>query len=104
MSDYWKDNGIKKPQQVVVCAAVFDEKSGTLILGARHWDKVMHNHYEALPEADRPRAPRMLQGFIDQFGVFLTREDALQIARASGQLLNPEFERCHKKLFSEDLY
>jgi hypothetical protein len=43
------------------------------------------------------------QGFVDQHGVFLTREEAMEIARAAGQIVR----RCGGdsiRLFSENLY
>lgn len=43
------------------------------------------------------------QGFVDQFGTFLTREEALPIARAAGQI---RF-RCggdEIRLYSDNLY
>ena len=41
------------------------------------------------------------QGFIDQYGDFVTREDALPIARAAGQIRG---KIGTKELFSENLY
>jgi hypothetical protein len=43
------------------------------------------------------------QGFIDQFGVFMTREEAYEVAKAAGQIKY----RCggdEGRLFSENLY
>lgn len=105
MSDYWKDNNIKKPQQVVVCAAC---RRGDIILaGARHFDKVMLSQAKAIDGALRPGAGfEFEEGFIDQFGDFLTREEAMAIAIAAGQKVDIE-RGCggHKDtLFSEGLY
>lgn len=41
------------------------------------------------------------QGFLSNTGIFLGREDALNVARAAGQLKK---ETHHKELFSEDLW
>tara|TARA_R110000822_G_scaffold68435_7_gene166500 strand:+ start:249 stop:428 length:180 start_codon:yes stop_codon:yes gene_type:complete len=44
-----------------------------------------------------------VQGFIDQFGQFLTREEAHVIAKKNGQIV----KRCggdEKTLYSENLY
>jgi len=42
------------------------------------------------------------QGFVTEEGVFVSREDALKIAIAAGQV--KEGQTCHKdRLFSEDL-
>jgi len=95
MGDYWKDNGIEKPQQVVVCAAI---KVGEIVFcGARHCDRVMREQAHAA--GTTLKSPH--QGFIDQFGDFLTRERALEIAKANGQV---DKTYSARELFSEDLY
>jgi len=102
MSDYWKDNNIKKPQQVVVCAA---NKYGDLIVpSARHHDKVMNNLIIALGK-EKCEPTRDCQGFIDQFGDFLTREEAMIVAKNAGQKIN--WRGCGNSvtiLYSEGLY
>jgi hypothetical protein len=103
MSDYWKDNGLIKPQQVVVCAAC---RSGSVVIaGARHFDKVMLSQLVAI-KSSRPLGNGWEQGFIDQFGDFLTREEAMKIAIASGQKVDI-VRGCggdKETLFSEGLY
>jgi hypothetical protein len=47
------------------------------------------------------------QGFVDQHGVYMTREEAYQVAGAAGQIVYPE--ACGDgldgpKLYSEGLY
>ncbi|NOR27521.1 MAG: hypothetical protein GQ540_03215 [Lutibacter sp.] len=102
MGDYWKDNNIEKPQQVVVCAAC---RSGEVIFsGARHFDKVMNSQIRAVKEYRNLHG--FTEGFIDQFGDFLTRKEAMKIAIAAGQKVDIECG-CggHKDiLFSEGLY
>jgi hypothetical protein len=44
------------------------------------------------------------QGFIDQWGNFITREDALFIATENGQYINQERNGSRTELFSEGLY
>ncbi len=88
-------------QRRVVCAAI-QNNLGHIICSARHFDRLMHrqidmNHCanELWKVAD--------QGFIDQFGVFMTREDALVVALAANQRIR----RCggdEKRLYSENLY
>ena len=53
----------------------------------------MHKQYDSLkpPYLSKARWP---QGFIDQFGEFLTREEAHKI----------KYDGLEGKLFSEDLY
>lgn len=85
MSDYWKDNGIEKPQQIVVCAAC--KLDGVVLCGARHWDKVMRAQARAMGEKTPFTGE---EGFIDQFGDFLTREGAMEIVKKNGQRFDIE--------------
>ena len=98
MSDYWLDNGLTKPQQIVVCAA--NRKDGVVFCGARHCDSVMRKQAEAagmtLTMAE--------QGFINQFGEFLTREEAMEIVKENGQPFNIKRNNGDSYLFSEGLY
>ena len=77
--DYWQENGLVKPQQIVVCAA--NRKDGIIFAGARHCDSVMHGQARAAGM----KLTCSEQGFINQFGEFLTHEEAMQIVKASGQ-------------------
>lgn len=83
----------------VVCAAC---RIGSVILaGARHWDTVMHKQSQAMPFNSEEKG-NAEQGFIDQFGLFLTREEAFILAEEKGQIKDkPNIEGT---LFSEDLY
>ena len=71
-----------------------------MVIGIRRFDKFMRG------QMDQIRGPRWAaseQGFIDQFGTFLTRKEALEIAKREGQIVR----RCggdEKELFSENLY
>ena len=102
MSDYWTDNSLVKPQAVVVCAACKYED--LILCGARHWDKVMNIQYKNL---NNPAKSMFFeQGFINQFGEFLTREEAMIVALEAGQTVDVE-RGCggdDKILFSEGLY
>lgn len=104
MSDYWKDNNIEKPQQVVVCAAC--RRGEIIIAGARHFDKVMLAQIKAIDGDLFARAgAEFEEGFIDQFGDFLTRQEAMKIAIAAGQKVN--LRGCggdKNTLYSEGLY
>lgn len=100
MGDYWKDNNIVKPKQVVVCAA--NRYDDMVICGARHYDKAMRSVLTKFPDLNKIDCE---QGFIDQFGDFLTREEAMIVARESGQKIN--LKGCGGSstiLFSEGLY
>jgi len=97
MSDYWKDNGIEKPASRIVCAA--NRKDGRIITGARHYDKVMREQMIASEGLEWWRSCE--QGFINQFGEFLTREEAWVIANANGQIMRES--TIQGTLFSECL-
>jgi len=103
--DYWKDNNIEKPQQVIVCAAC--RRGEIIIAGARHFDKVMLSQIRAIDGGLFAGAGvEFEEGFIDQFGDFLTREEAMNIAIAAGQKVDIE-KGCggfKHMLFSEGLY
>ncbi len=87
-------------EQRVVCAAILG-KNGCLVCSPRHMDEIMregmHNAYSSVFWAGAQ------QGFVDQYGKFLTREEALVIAKKNNQIIR----RCggdDKRLYSENLY
>jgi hypothetical protein len=90
--------------RLVVCAAVKYEKSGLIVVGARHFDKLMNNIIDRLKDFNEySEVP--VQGFVDQFGKFMDRKDALQVAKDAGQLNVRRFKTWPEdELFSEDLY
>lgn len=84
--------------QRIVCAALKNKRTGKVICSARHFDKVMLDAIDMSPDyrdAD--------QGFIDQFGTWLTREEARVIAEREGQIFR-RFPAPQHLLFSEHLY
>lgn len=96
------------PGRFVVCAAC---RYGDLIIaGARHFDRVMHTQLKYIKEdrlLDFEAEGRVEEGFIDQFGVFMDRSEAYQIALAGGQLNTRRLKSGNNgstELFSEDLY
>jgi len=105
MGDYWKKNNIVKPKQVIVCAAC--KREDIIIAGARHFDKVMISQIKAIDGVLKPGAGALWEeGFIDQFGDFLTREEAMGIALKNDQKIDIK-RGCggsHTTLFSEGLY
>lgn len=84
----------------VVCAALYD--GNIVVAGARHYDMVMQTQLEAIRCDGIKR--KWKQGFIDQFGVFLDRKEALQVTIASGQPIDYERNGSTKELYSEGLY
>ena len=112
---------LKKLDAVIVCAAIRNKHTGLIITGARHYDSIMlaqilalsgcpqeiaanhKDHEDQIGEYDASDWVMADQGFIDQYGKFYTREEALAIVKVTGQRVR----RCggdHKKLFSENLY
>jgi hypothetical protein len=88
---------IKNP--TIVCAASRNRDSNRIITGARHFDKVMSMQIQ--PDDTRSWE----QGFIDQYGDFHTREEAMKIVKANGQPFNAERNgNPENQLFSEGLY
>lgn len=96
--DYWTKNGIEKPQQIVVCAA--NRKEGIIFCGARHCDSVMRSQ----SQARNMKLTNCEQGFINQFGEFLTRKEAFKIVQENNQHFNAERNGSKTELFSEGLY
>jgi hypothetical protein len=114
--------GNPKEGQVVVCAANRHEVTGLIVTGARHLDSVMRtqifaltgnghevsvdwiNNVDTLITSDRGWYPPDCQGFIDNFGDWLNREEAWYVADKAGQIIRQnEFGRVGY-LFSENLY
>ena len=89
----------------MVCAACRWDgavENTPMLLGPRHWDKAMHNQAD---QADIVNRLEWEQGFIDQWGRFYTREEAMKCVKASGQPFNNERNGGHEtELFSEGLY
>jgi hypothetical protein len=102
------------PKRRVVCAAIRNCK-GDIICGARHYDNIMRaqilisknkRFWKCVLKIGKfivCRYPRIEQGFIDQWGVYMSREEALTVAKETGQILR----KCggdRDELFSENLY
>lgn len=91
----------QRAQRRVVCAANQDPAGGALIIGARHWDMLMHTQAEQWPHCKFSR-----QGFIDQHGLFMTRQEAWRVAMAAGQIIQRVGSDGANggTLYSENLY
>ena len=83
----------------IVCAAM--RKETRIICGARHYDPVMRQQMIASEGLDFWKGCE--QGFIDQFGNFLTREEAHKIA-VKEQQIRKHVGGDKDRLFSENLY
>lgn len=103
MSNYWTENGLEKPKCVIVCAAC---KHGDIILVApRHWDTVMHSQYDILCQTDsNVNYKKFDQGFLDQFGEYHTRHEAMAIVLKNGQSVDMKRNGSKDELYSEGLY
>lgn len=102
--------GMAKPY--IVCAAnvFYWEKfpMGYLIVpGPRHFSPIMHDLLDALRvehQVDGRFWDHHEQGFIDQFGNYYTRAQALQVVKTNGQNFNLRRNGSLDILFSEGLY
>ena len=91
----------------VVCAAL-RASDGDLLIGIRHYSADMRQQIER--RLDGTKFLHRLdehQGFVDQWGVYMSREEAYQVAKDAGQLYRPD--ACGEgldgmKLYSEGLY
>jgi len=83
--------------QRIVCAAII-LKSGHIIASARHFDMLMRKQIDRCGLTIRGAE----QGFIDQWGNFLSREEAWIVAERQEQIR--KHTGPHGTLFSEDLY
>lgn len=80
--------------QRIVCAAM-RARHGTIVCGVRHWDEIMHGAAHGKSGWE--------QGFVDNRGQFLTREEARPIALAADQIIQ-RVGGDEGRLFSENLY
>lgn len=91
----------------VVCAAI-RAANGSLLLGIRHYSEDMHRQIDARSDGARFKHRHDEdQGFVDQHGVYMSREEAWIVAKAADQVTNPEACRLGldgMKLYSEGLY
>lgn len=94
----------------IVCAAN-KMSDGTIILGIRHFCKMMHQNIEAHYGKNPPQEVyhNSIQGFVDQHGEFYDRKQAWSIAYTSNQIVlfqKPVWvlDETQRILYSEDLY
>lgn len=91
----------------IVCAA--NKFHDIVVPAPRHASVDMHQAYcsfggwSMLLEYAKRNGSFEEQGFIDQFSIFYTREEAFEIAEKNGQIRFPE-GNSGRKLFSEGLY
>ncbi len=87
----------------IVCAAIKHNES--IICGARHFDMIMHGQLAVYDAWCGDNNKKWEQGFVDQWGNFHTRKEAMQIVKENGQPFNAERNKGNgKDLYSEGLY
>lgn len=91
-------NQAQKSAPFIVCAAI-KTPHGAIICGPRHFDNTMRQQISN----NKVRFTQTEQGFVDQFGVFYNRRDAMEIAVIQGQIRR-DFPVKDGKLYSEHLY
>jgi len=102
LRDYWNEEDITPDPEVIVCAANV-LNGNIMVCGARHWDRVMLNQAELIGGEGRWWTEEE-QGFINQYGEFRTRKQAMEIIKETGQLFNIDRNGGDCRLFSEGLY
>jgi len=86
-------------KQRIICAAIKRNFDNAIICGPRHFDSIMIEQIRRTKESWVTAE----QGFVDQFGKFISREDAWIIAEAQNQIVR-RVGGDEGKLFSENLY
>lgn len=97
----------REDNHVIVAAAC--KYGDIIVVGARHYDPIMHTQLRALRENEEielVKRGEVVQGFIDNKYQFLTRTEAWKVAEKAGQI---KFrcggdERNGGTLYSENLY
>lgn len=88
---YFSFEGGKEIEELVIC-------------GARHYDLVMRKQISVIDEYYWSCKFKEEQGFLDNHGNFLTREDAFIVAERNGQIIRQCGNLNSRQLFSENLY
>lgn len=102
----WDGRTINRGERRVVCAAN-RMPDGAMFIGARHWDEHMSRQaddYIRIHGLEDHKVGIAEQGFIDQWGKFLTRADAWEVALSMGQVIFTAPGRDGPELYSENLY
>lgn len=95
----------ERGQRRVVCAAC--RLAGKIVVGPRHMDSVMRTTIHSFPAHEQALWWRRTEeGFIDQWGVFMNRQEAWVVASEAGQVLYRVGGDDSKggTLYSENLY
>lgn len=91
--------GLDVTPERIVCAAN-KTPLGFIILGARHSDEIMVKTAKSMQSS----LDNAEQGFYTNWQRFVTREEAMVIAKEQGQIYRPEGTHNPDVLYSECLY
>lgn len=92
-----QEYGSSQPKRVVCAACRWPD--GHVIIGIRHFSPDMR----LSAALQGYRGLNVEEGFVDQYGNFLTRQEAFKLALANGQY-RPYGTYIFGTLYSEDLY
>lgn len=93
-------NGKLSPSRIV-CAAV-QHANGLIVTSPRHFDLITKLIIVSLKSDRKWHDAR--QGFVDQHGIFFTREAAYEIAEKNNQIIRECGNPGERVLYSEHLY
>lgn len=112
--------GKHKEDWRIVAAANRHKESGLIVVGARHYDRLMRAQIFAISGTNMADAADWEnnkdtvisdktwlgcdQGFIDNYGDFLTRKEAWYVADNAGQIFNQDKYGREGYLFSENIH
>lgn len=90
----------------VVCAANRCTEEGEMVIGVRHFDRLMCQKIDSLNIVYGYELDFSEQGFIDQYGVFMDRQEAWRVAVEAGQIIRRVGgdDSQGGTLYSENLY
>lgn len=89
--------GFSLENRQVVCAA--NRYGDEIILGVRHFCPLMRKHLDQLNlKGSEPHE----QGFVDQWGNFMDRSEALLVLKSNGRYIRSE--EFIDELYSENIY
>jgi hypothetical protein len=105
VDQYFHDSKISKPSEYIVASACIVQNTNTnqeiIIVGARHWDKLMRTQFKQMINV---KIVHHKQGFVNQFGQYRTRKEALKIVQLNGQRFDAERNSSKTELFSEGVW
>lgn len=92
-----------RTQRRVVCAAI-RAADGDVLIGIRHYSKDMVEQINARSDGAKFKCRGDGdQGFVDKMGVFMSREEAYEVALRARQIIYPDSDN-QERLYSENLY